>query len=572
MAVIDPVTDAVVIRVVYDGAPFAGKTTSVRALGSGLGSAVTSPGEIAGRTLFFDWLDYTGGLFEGRRIRCQIVSVPGQAVLAPRRRRLLESADVVVYVLDSSAAAFSSERGYLEGLKATLGRLGGPPVGVIVQANKRDLEDAIPIPELRQTLDSVGLTAAVVETNAATGSGIRESFVLAVRLALDRIRELVRTGQLRTETPDINDHQALLDDLQSHDHALAALNDLTELPHTRLSDLAAHSRATVTPPVHVNESSAQFNAGAGGQEERQTVPLAAQALMQALADNDAAAQRSETIVPQAKSGDTTVATIPLAPDDRVASGLIWPVVVGRTILNEITGLPWQPQQLADGAWIGDSGDRWRLISGAADVVNDLDHGRGALVHWARMHVAATAILSPDRCIVLSDDHAGRLRLWQVFRRTFSLADMLAQGASGDAQHFAAALLACCMALGDIHSRLEIIDFPLDVNLQALSIREHRVVFSGIMPVPAGMMGGSTAPDVLTALDALIDREFAHVLDSLEARRCELTAFLEQSTASMRQALDAHPEIPVALADYIRNASPDRMDQAVLQLTALMVAV
>ena len=77
MAILDPRSDAVVIRVVYDGAPMAGKTTSVRALGRGLGGEVASPAEVSGRTLYFDWLDYTGGLFEGRRIRCQIISVPG---------------------------------------------------------------------------------------------------------------------------------------------------------------------------------------------------------------------------------------------------------------------------------------------------------------------------------------------------------------------------------------------------------------------------------------------------------------------------------------------------------------
>ena len=63
MAVLDPRSDAVVIRVVYDGAPMAGKSTSVGALGRGLGSQVFTPAEVSGRTLYFDWLDYTGGLF-----------------------------------------------------------------------------------------------------------------------------------------------------------------------------------------------------------------------------------------------------------------------------------------------------------------------------------------------------------------------------------------------------------------------------------------------------------------------------------------------------------------------------
>ena len=79
MATLDPRSDAIVIRVVYDGAPMSGKSTSVRALGRGVGGEVHSPAEVGGRTLYFDWLDYTGGLFEGHRIRCQIVSVPAFA-------------------------------------------------------------------------------------------------------------------------------------------------------------------------------------------------------------------------------------------------------------------------------------------------------------------------------------------------------------------------------------------------------------------------------------------------------------------------------------------------------------
>jgi hypothetical protein len=122
MATLDPRSDAIVIRVVYDGAPLAGKSTSVRALGQGVGGEVFSPAELGGRTLYFDWLDYTGGLFEGHRIRCQIVSVPGQALLAPRRRRLLESADAIVFVGDSTPAGFAADRAYLRGLHTILER------------------------------------------------------------------------------------------------------------------------------------------------------------------------------------------------------------------------------------------------------------------------------------------------------------------------------------------------------------------------------------------------------------------------------------------------------------------
>src|SRR5262245_63298589 len=116
----------------------AGKTTSVTTLGRGLGSAVVSPAEVAGRTVYFDWLDYTGGLFEGRRIRCQIVSVPGQAVLAASRRHLLRMADAVVFVGDSAPEGLEADFHYLGGLARVLESPAGPPVGFVFQANKRD--------------------------------------------------------------------------------------------------------------------------------------------------------------------------------------------------------------------------------------------------------------------------------------------------------------------------------------------------------------------------------------------------------------------------------------------------
>lgn len=85
MAVLDSDANEIVIRVVYDGPPEAGKTTSLRALASSLEQPSVTPEEDAdGHTQWFDWMEYTGGRFAGCRIRCQIVSVPGQAALFRR--------------------------------------------------------------------------------------------------------------------------------------------------------------------------------------------------------------------------------------------------------------------------------------------------------------------------------------------------------------------------------------------------------------------------------------------------------------------------------------------------------
>src|SRR5690606_19480358 len=120
VSVLDVAGNATVIRVVYDGPPFSGKTTTLRALSADLARPLETPQEAAGRTLFFDWVDYTGGRFEGRPIRCQVVSVPGQRALRERRRRLLEDADAVVFVADTGRLGLELSLQYARELRELL--------------------------------------------------------------------------------------------------------------------------------------------------------------------------------------------------------------------------------------------------------------------------------------------------------------------------------------------------------------------------------------------------------------------------------------------------------------------
>jgi hypothetical protein len=400
MAVLDPRSDTVVIRVVYDGAPMAGKSTSVFALGKGLGAQVYTPVEVAGRTLYFDWLDYTGGLFEGRRIRCQIISVPGQVTLAPRRRRLLESADAVVFVGDSTPAGFDTDRWYLGSLHLVLGQLNGPAVGVVLQANKRDHPHAVPISDIRSTLEGMGANIGVVESVATDGIGIREAFVFAVRLALDRVRELMRTDQLPIAAPEVDSAQDLLAQLRKGeigDLDAAARNGLM---HRRLNEV------------------------------RQTKSLASDALAEAIRESNtpeaASAPTARPAVPAAvpaptaptapaTNGATADTTPPLLPNERVPSGLVWPPVDGRTILHEVGQAQINLTRAADGAWSGCANNRWQIHSTADAVFGDIEDGRSVLVESARIHAASSRDKSLDHCVVLAGDGQGKYRLWQIVR-------------------------------------------------------------------------------------------------------------------------------------------------------------
>jgi hypothetical protein len=327
---------------------------------------------VSGRTLYFDWLDYTGGLFEGRRIRCQIISVPGQATLAPRRRRLLESADVIVFVGDSTPAGFAADRSYLGGLQAVLEHLPGPPVGVVFQANKRDHAEAVPIDTVRSMLAELGLRVGVVESIATESAGIREAFVFAVRLALDRVRDLMRTGELATTRPEVDSPQELLADLKRSEDGSMAYAEAAGLVHTRLADL-----------------------------EPDTM------LVKAL--TEAVRQDAEPALNGSRSHPE-----PAPPDHRVASGLIWPPVDGRVILHELAQSRIKLTCSSDGEWSGVADGRWRMHCAPDAVFTDLEQGRAVLVQAARIQ-ASIATRDPSCCITLAADGHGNYRLWRIER-------------------------------------------------------------------------------------------------------------------------------------------------------------
>jgi signal recognition particle receptor subunit beta len=170
------------LRMVFDSAPLAGKTTAAYALSEALGVEAETPADaFGGRTLWFDWMNYTGGRHEGKAIRVELVTVPGQSQLNDRRRYLLGFGDVIVFIVDSSALAFPESVSKLNDLRADLAEIGSKPV--IYLANKRDVDDALAIDEMR---DRLGLDDGdtLIEAVATNGGGMRQAFIFAVRAAL----------------------------------------------------------------------------------------------------------------------------------------------------------------------------------------------------------------------------------------------------------------------------------------------------------------------------------------------------------------------------------------------------
>jgi signal recognition particle receptor subunit beta len=363
MALLDPRTQTVVIRIVYDGAPMAGKSTSIRALAAEFGSEVITPQEIAGRTLYFDWLDYVGGVFEGRQIRCQIVTVPGQVTLASRRKHLLEMADAVVFVGDSTPEGLAKDETYLKALREMIEGIKEPPVGVVFQANKRDHPDAVPVAQMREMLDKLEMRLGVVESVATEGSGIRAAFVFAVGLALARVEDLMRLERLPIMAPSIDTAEDLLNDLRWGEDGTLDLAAASAMAHMRVSNVLSEIRGT-----------------------------------------------------EPKARKVTVGNVtPAPPDDRVGSGLVWPPVDSRLILHELSQARIELELSPRGDWAALVNDRWRIFSPASNVYEDLEAGRHVLVQIARIHAASWNEKSLERCVALAEDGRGRYRLWQIIK-------------------------------------------------------------------------------------------------------------------------------------------------------------
>jgi signal recognition particle receptor subunit beta len=500
MALIDSDASEIVIRVVYDGPPEAGKTTSLRALAGSLAQPSYTPAEdTSGRTLWFDWMEYIGGRFEGCQIRCQIVSVPGQRALTARRRRVIDGGDVVVFVADSAVSQTAETLAYLRELRTMLAGVRDAPVGVVLQANKRDLAGAIPIDELRGALAQLGWPIGVVESVAADGTGIREAFVYAVRLALDRVRELMGRGALREAPSGRSAASELLDALRADDRA----------------------RFAAPPPM--------IEAGP-------TSP-AAELLREVLAYEHAA--RAPIVAPRAPSIGAA-----RPPDTTVPSGAIWPPVEGRAILCELAQVALVPRRLSNGDWAAGLGSGWRVVSSSDAAFAAFDHGRGALVQWARLHASTVGAISPHRCIVLADDGHGAWRLWQIVRAEDSVRELVARALrdhTGDA--LVTRIGHAAQYLIDAQDRLARISFALPCTVDAIGPSETGAVYIGLMPDPtrpAPEHGSRIDPRALlrSQLDAALAVDLRErglsvddVLDKLAARLSHSDG-IEQAVTTM----------------------------------------
>jgi signal recognition particle receptor subunit beta len=190
MASFDSERKCHVVRIVYDGPGFAGKTTNLKRVHEIIPpsrrSEIVTPAELKGRTMFFDWLEIEGPNHGGVGLRFQLITVPGQIERNYRRRPLVAMADVVVFVCDSSPQAIPDTQRTFARLRASIKRR-TEPVSLIVQANKQDVEGALTPPALRRKLRLDG-SVSMIAANAAKGDGVKATLNEAMRVGVRALK------------------------------------------------------------------------------------------------------------------------------------------------------------------------------------------------------------------------------------------------------------------------------------------------------------------------------------------------------------------------------------------------
>ena len=174
------------IKVVYYGPGASGKTTSVRYIAQKLGAKnLVEISEATGRTVFFDYLPVAKRIGD-REVLVSLYTVAGQAVYATTKKLILNGADGIVFVADSSEERLEENIAFLKELDEFLREIGMDLnyIPFVLQYNKRDLEDALPLDVLQERLNTFGVP--FYETVACEGRGVLEVFDAIVALILDR--------------------------------------------------------------------------------------------------------------------------------------------------------------------------------------------------------------------------------------------------------------------------------------------------------------------------------------------------------------------------------------------------
>lgn len=187
----DELHKKLVLKLVYYGPALSGKTTNLLCLHEllhkdGRGDLMMLD-TTEDRTIYFDLLPFFYEAPSGFKIKLKVFTVPGQVRHDATRKAVLQRADGVVFVADSRNSMMGLNGESFANLEQNLSLVGLDisRLPLVVQFNKRDLDDIVSEEEIMATWGETGL--AITLASALQGRGITETFRMAVELLFDAL-------------------------------------------------------------------------------------------------------------------------------------------------------------------------------------------------------------------------------------------------------------------------------------------------------------------------------------------------------------------------------------------------
>lgn len=192
MALVNYAAREINCKIVYYGTGLGGKTTNLKYIHSQL--APTTRGELISlateteRTLFFDFLPLDLGSVQGFKTRFSLYTVPGQVEYNASRKLILNGVDGIIFVADSD---LMRSRDNVESLQNMIENLAEYSLTLdnipwVLQYNKRDLANALPIERLERELNIRGVPS--FEAVASEGLGVFATLKAISKLILNRLQ------------------------------------------------------------------------------------------------------------------------------------------------------------------------------------------------------------------------------------------------------------------------------------------------------------------------------------------------------------------------------------------------
>ena len=191
MALINVAAREIHCKIVYYGPGLCGKTTNLKYIHSAVpqqakGDLVSIATETE-RTLFFDFLPLDLGTVHGFQTRFHLYTVPGQVLYERTRVAVLNGSDGVVFVADSQRHKLQEDVMSLQELARNLTTQGKKflEFPLVMQYNKRDLDNALPVEVLDRYLNSIHVPR--YESVAAKGVGVFDTLKAISKLVISKL-------------------------------------------------------------------------------------------------------------------------------------------------------------------------------------------------------------------------------------------------------------------------------------------------------------------------------------------------------------------------------------------------